>query len=108
MPPRNKPNPDPAVVGEQLGFLLNLSPQTRLVYQYLKSGRTLSQAIALTNLGVGSVTSRVSELRKALEKEGDVERVTDEWKADFSKQKYKSYKLTQRPADGWPVTKAKE
>lgn len=107
MPPRNKPNPDPAVIGKPLAFIIGLSPQTRTIYQYLQTGRTLSQVIALTNLGVGSVTSRISELRKALAKEGDTERVVDEWKNDFSKQKYKSYKLVQRPEGGWPQESSK-
>jgi hypothetical protein len=107
MPPRNKPNPDPAIIGRSLAFIVNLSPQTRIVYDYLKSGRSLTQVIALTNLGVGSVTSRVSELRKALVKEGDAERIVDEWKQDYSGQKYKSYKLAAKPAEGWPKETSK-
>lgn len=101
MPPRSKPNPDPNVIGTSLAFLVPLSPQTRLIYKYLSENRTLSQVIALTNLGVGSVTSRVSELRKALAKAGDNERVVDEWKKDYDGQRYKSYSLVQKPAEGW-------
>jgi hypothetical protein len=40
-----------------------LSAQQRLVVDYLKAGHTLTPLIALTNLGIGSITSRVAELK---------------------------------------------
>lgn len=41
-----------------------LTPQQTLVVSYLKAGHTLTPLIALTNLGIGSITSRVAELKK--------------------------------------------
>lgn len=63
------------------------SPQTTLVLNYLKSGRALTNLIAMTNLGVGSLTSRVAELRKAGVK------VNDEWSFDHFERAYKKYTL---------------
>ena len=42
-----------------------LKPQARLVLDFLKSGRGLSNLIALVDLGVGSLTSRIAELKDA-------------------------------------------
>lgn len=42
-----------------------LSYQARAVLDYLKSGKGLSNLIALTVLGIGSLSSRVSELKRA-------------------------------------------
>lgn len=42
-----------------------LSHQARAVLDYLKSGKGLSNLIALTVLGIGSLSSRVSELKRA-------------------------------------------
>jgi len=42
-----------------------LTPQQQLVVNYLRAGHTLTPLIALTNLGIGSITSRVAELKKA-------------------------------------------
>lgn len=42
-----------------------LSEQAQLVLDTLKSGRSLTNMVALTALGVGSLTSRIAELRKA-------------------------------------------
>lgn len=41
-----------------------LSPQGHLVLEYLRSGRGLSSLIALNVLGIGSLSSRIAELRK--------------------------------------------
>lgn len=43
---------------------IKMTPQQELVYNYLKSGSTLTNKVALTCLNVGSLTSRISELRK--------------------------------------------
>lgn len=40
-----------------------LSPQAHLVLEYLRSGKGLSNLIALNVLGIGSLSSRVAELR---------------------------------------------
>ncbi len=42
-----------------------LNPQATIVLDYLKSGRDLTGLIAMVTLGVVSLTSRISELRKA-------------------------------------------
>ncbi len=41
-----------------------LTPQQETVLSYLKKGRTLTNKVALTCLGVGSLSSRISELRR--------------------------------------------
>lgn len=41
----------------------SLSTQNRLILDYLKAGRTLTNQIALVNLGIGSLSKRVAELR---------------------------------------------
>lgn len=62
-----------------------LSPQTKLVLEYLQSGRELTGMIAFMNLGVASLTSRVAELRKA----GIP--VQDKMSTDHFKRRYKKY-----------------
>lgn len=41
-----------------------LTPQQQVVIDYLQRGRTLTNKVALTCLGVGSLSSRVAELRR--------------------------------------------
>jgi hypothetical protein len=43
---------------------LTMKPQSRAVLEYLKSGKGLSNLIALNTLGVGSLSSRISELKR--------------------------------------------
>lgn len=62
-----------------------LAPSARKVYDYLMTGRTLTQLVAIGNLGVGSVTKRVSELR-ALGLD-----VKSEWQRDHNDKRYKKY-----------------
>lgn len=62
-----------------------LSPQTKLVLEYLISGRELTGMIAMMTLGVVSLTSRVAELRKA----GVV--VNGKWSEDHFKRRYMKY-----------------
>lgn len=92
MAKRPKPKADPEVLGKDLAFLVGLSPQTRLVWDYLKQGKHLTQLIALTNLGVGSLTSRIAELRKALAGNNSWV-IVSERKVDFNKKRYVSYKI---------------
>lgn len=42
----------------------NLSEQQKVVLEYLQGGRTLTNKVALTCLGVGSLSSRIAELRR--------------------------------------------
>ncbi len=42
----------------------NLSPQQKRVYDYLFAGHTLTTAVAEPILKVGSLSSRIAELRK--------------------------------------------
>lgn len=65
--------------------LNKLPPNTQLVYNQLVAGRTLTQLIAMTNLGVQSLTKRISELRAG----GLV--VSDVWKRDHLNRRYKAY-----------------
>lgn len=41
-----------------------LTPQQKVVLDYLRPGRTLTNKVALTCLNVGSLSSRVAELRR--------------------------------------------
>ena len=61
--------------------------QRDLVLEFLCAGRRLSNLLAMTNLGVGSLSSRVAELRKAGH---DIRSVTE--KDHFGK-RYKVYFL---------------
>ena len=71
-----------------------LSPQQALVIQYLQSGRSLTNLVALTNLGVGSLTSRVAELR------GLGFQVIGENRKDFNGKDYVSYTLRKSVVEG--------
>lgn len=58
-----------------------------VVLKYLQEGRTLTQQVALACLGVGSLTSRIAELRKqGYEIDGI-------WRTDRFNRRYKAYKL---------------
>lgn len=66
---------------------LSMSPQCRLVLDFLKTGRGLTNLIALTHLGVGSVTKRIADLR-------DMGfNILGETKTDFRKHTYMIYSL---------------
>lgn len=41
-----------------------LTAQQKVVADYLKAGKTLTNKVALTCLGVGSLSSRIAELRR--------------------------------------------
>lgn len=41
-----------------------LTAQQKLIVDYLKPGRTLTNMVAITCLGIGSLSSRIAELRK--------------------------------------------
>lgn len=71
-----------------------ITAQAQLVLDYLKAGRTLTPMIAMVSLGIGSLTSRIAELRKA-----GVE-IGDEWYKDHFKRRYKTYWLgKEKPFD---------
>jgi N-acetylmuramoyl-L-alanine amidase len=82
------PAPVAPVVEEPKG-IAELSQQNRLVLEYLRSGRTLTNLIAVSNLGVGSLTSRIAELRKLYGEDY----IKDETDTDFHKRRYKKYFL---------------
>lgn len=69
-----------------------LAPQARLVFDYLMSSRKLTPLIAITNLGVASVTTRISELR------GKGMKIMDEWANDHHGRRYKVYWVEKTPA----------
>ncbi len=71
---------------------ISMPLQRKLVLEYLQSGRTLSNLVAITNLGVGSLTSRIAELR------ADGFDIKDEWREDFGGKRYKAYWLPQEGA----------
>lgn len=54
-----------------------LTTQQQIVVDYLQEGRTLTNMVAISCLGVGSLSSRIAELRKLgydIEVETDVDR----------------------------------
>lgn len=54
-----------------------LTTQQSIIVDYLKEGRTLTNIVAISCLGVGSLSSRIAELRKLgydIEVEMDVDR----------------------------------
>lgn len=53
--------PTPRVISKQTPK--TLSPQAHMVLEYLRSGRGLSNLIAINVLGTGSLSSRIAELR---------------------------------------------
>lgn len=64
-----------------------LGPQDKLVYEYLISGRALTNMVALVNLGVGSLSRRITTLRKAgLD-------IATEWGTDHFERRYKKYSV---------------
>ena len=74
--------------------LAGLSPQDRLVYDYLMSGRALTSLVAMVNLGVGSLTARIATLRRiGLQ-------IMDEWAEDHFKRRYKKYQIDKETTDG--------
>lgn len=42
----------------------DLTKQQQVILDYMKPGRTLTNIVAITCLGVGSLSSRVAELRR--------------------------------------------
>jgi len=70
-----------------------LSPQNGLIVAYLLAGRKLSNQIALVNLGIASVTSRVAELRKLGYRIDSVDR------RDHFNNRYVEYSMPQAAAD---------
>jgi hypothetical protein len=67
-----------------------LSEQNKIILEYLhQPGRTLTNLIALTNLGIGSLTSRISELRQMGHE------IVSEPATDFHGRRYIKYSLKQ-------------
>lgn len=64
-----------------------LTPQQQLILDYLGAGRTLTTKVAITSLGIMSVSSRVAELRAMGHK------ITDYTATDHFERQYKKYLL---------------
>jgi hypothetical protein len=72
----------------------DLSEQQRLVLEYLQARRTLTPMIALISLGIGSLTSRVAELRRLRNPDGTRRYIIgDKWCKDHHERRYKTYWL---------------
>lgn len=65
----------------------NLTPQNRLLVEYLKSGRSLSTMVAITSLGVFTLSKRIAELRAMGLP------IHDTWATDHHGRRYKKYTL---------------
>ncbi len=64
-----------------------MTPQQELLLDYLKEGRTLTNVIAATNLGVQSVSRRITELQDL---GYEIEKT---WKQDHFGKRYVTYSL---------------
>lgn len=64
-----------------------LTPQQERIVNYLEQGRTITNVVALTCLGVGSLTSRISELRK---KGYDIE---TEWEVGVDGRQFRKFRF---------------
>lgn len=72
-----------------------MSAQQAIVYEYLKAGKTLTNQVALNCLGVGSLSSRIAELRRGgLSPSEDIV-VT--WDVDRFGRQYAKYNLEVTP-----------
>lgn len=69
-----------------------ITPQARTVLEYLQSGRELTPLIAAHTMGVSSVTTRISELRKAGWK------IIATWSRDHFGKRYKKYSMEKTDA----------
>lgn len=67
-------------------LLANAAPQAAIVIEYLSSGRGLSVLIAHTVLGVTSLTTRISELRRLGMP------ITGTWHTDHNDKRFMVYK----------------
>lgn len=64
---------------------VKLSPQTKRVLTYMVGGQKLTNLIAMTNLQIGSLSSRIAELKS------HGYRILDEWSKDHWQRSYKRY-----------------
>jgi hypothetical protein len=64
-----------------------MSPQAKLILEYMERGRKLTPLIAHVTLGVASLTSRIAELRHA----GYA--IQGTWEVDNFNRRYMSYVL---------------
>ena len=80
-------NPKPTLTALPEDTVANMTPQLKLLYEVFMAGRKLSKLTAMTTLGVGSLTTRVSELRKL------GLNVVAKWEGDHFDKRYKSYAL---------------
>lgn len=76
-----------------MGKRTKLSTQHKLIVAYLEKGRTLTNKVALTCLGIGSLSSRVSELRGM----GYLFTVEDE--EDHAGKVFRKYNLKAKPSE---------
>jgi len=75
-----------------LAHVIGLGAQQRKVYEFLRTGRTLTRLIAMTELGIQMVTTPVYALRaKGLD-------IITTIKKDHSGRRYGSYSLQQGEA----------
>jgi hypothetical protein len=70
-----------------------MSPQAKLILEYMERGRKLTPLIAHVTLGVASLTSRIAELRHA----GYA--IQGTWEVDNFNRRYMSYVLEQGPVE---------
>jgi len=62
----------------------DLTKQQEAIIRYLKPGRTLTNIVAITCLGVGSLSSRVAELRR-MGYDIKTERAVDDFQRSYNK-----------------------
>lgn len=63
-----------------------LTTQQQIIWDYLKAGRTLTNKLAIIALGIGSLSSRIAELRKMGYE------ITDEYETDPFERRFLKYR----------------
>lgn len=80
-----------------------LTPQAQTIWDILKTGRTITPLIAMTTLGISSLTSRISEIRRnaevqeSLEANGQV--LFAAFADDLNGRRYKEYYLRDKEVE---------
>ncbi len=66
-----------------------LTTQQRIVLEALEAGKTLTNVVALTCYGIGSLSSRIAELRRMKVP------ITDGYEVDRFERRFKKYKMAE-------------
>lgn len=81
-----------------------LTPQSQTVWDYLKTGRSLTNLIAFSTLGVGSVSRRMTEVTRNAGVhaylQASNQEITKTWDRDGKGKLYIKYQVKERASAG--------